>query len=246
MRKYLTLLFILSVMNLEAQKITFYSVQKLDSSLHKSYTLYSKFGQRIISSECDWISTNYMGWIFCWKDKLIKVYDSTGKYLNIDKIQEIQQTWANTTLIPLKRKGYWGYYSNEGKLVIKHKYEDVTLFRNGKAAVKLKEKIYFIDTSGKILPEKYFLTNDYNFEKLSTAVGLTNFFNKPQETFKKDGKFGLIEKATGKVLLQAIYDGIFSISKENVIVQLGKKYGVMNFFGKIIIPIECDMIYLLD
>ena len=166
MRKYLTLLFILSVINLKAQKNYFYSVQKLDSSLHKSYNLYSKFGEKIISSECDWISTNYLGWIFCWKDKLIKVYDSTGKYLNIDKVQQIQQTWANTTLIPLKRKGYWGYYSKEGKLVIKHKYEDVTLFRKGKAAVKLKEKIYFIDTSGNTLPEKYFLSDDYNFEKL--------------------------------------------------------------------------------
>jgi hypothetical protein len=246
MRKYLTLFFILSAINLKAQKPYFYSVQKIDSNLNESYNLYSKFGDRIISKKCDWISTNHLGWIFCWKEKLIKVYDSSGKYLNIDNVQEIQQTWSNTTLIPLKRKEYWGYYSRDGKLAIKHKYEDVTLFKNGKAAVKLKENIYFIDTTGNILAEKYYPSNDYNFEKLSKAVGLTNFFNTPQETFKKDEKVGLVEKATGKILLEPIYDGIFSISNDNVIVQIGNKYGVMNFIGKIIIPIEHDMIYLLD
>jgi hypothetical protein len=243
----LLLLFLFYSLTANSQKLNYYySVQKKDSMGKEFYTLFSKFGDKVLDMKCDWISTNYSGWSFCWKEKLIRVYDSMGRYLNIDNIQEIQSTYANTSLIPLKRKGKWGYYSRQGKIQIKHKYEDATLFRNGKAAVKANGRIFYIDTNGKNLKEKYIASNEYSFEKLSTAVGLTTFYNMPQETFKKGDKLGLIEKATSKVLINAVYDGIFSISKDNVIVQLGEKYGVVDFSGKIIIPIEYEMIYLLD
>ena len=168
------------------------------------------------------------------------------KKLNIDSVQEYHQIWLHTTMIPLKKNGYWGFYSKDGILKIKHQFDDVTLFKNGKAAVKLKGDFYFIDTAGKILPEKYISSNDYEFEQYSRAVGLTNFINSPQATFKKGDKIGLMESATGKILIDALYDGIFNLSRDNVIAQLGKKFGVVNFFGKVIIPIEYDMIYLLD
>lgn len=246
MRILLIILITLNVAPLKAQRPYFYSLQEKDNNQKESYVLYSKFGKRITSSKFDWISTNYWGWVFGWKNKLIKVYDSTGKYLNIDSIQEIHNIWSNTNIIPLKRNGYWGYYSKDGKLKIRHQYDDATLFKNGKAAVKLKDHFYFIDTSGNVLSEKYIESRDYGFESLSTPVGLTNFSNWPQEIFKKDGKVGLIEKATGKILIDALYDGIFSITKDNVIVEKSKKFGVVNFLGEVIIPIEYDMIYLLD
>lgn len=246
MRIIFILFIMLSVFGAKAQTLYFYSAQKIDTAQKKSYTLYSKKGLRITDTEYDWISTNYWGWIFGWKDKLIKAYDSTGKYLGIDSIEEIHHIWGQTEFIPLKRNGYWGFYSKEGVLKIKHQYDDVTLFENGKAAVILNGKYYFIDTGGNILEEKYVESADYEFVNLSTAVGLTTFENWPQEIFKKEGKVGLIEKATGKVLIDAQYDGIYNITSENVVVRKGKKFGVVNFLGEVVIPVEYDMIYLLD
>lgn len=245
-RLLLVLFITICSINAPAQSPYFYSAKKLDAAGKSIHTIYSKNGTRLINQQFDWIAANSWGWIFGWKDGLIKVYDSTGKYLHVDSIQTIHHIWKQVTLIPLQRNGKWGYYTKDGKLSIPHLYKDVTLFKNGKAAVKATGKIYFIDTTGSILPEQYKESTDYPFEKLSTAVGLTTFYNMPQETFKKADKVGLIEKSTRKILIEAIYDGIFSISADNVVVQKGSKYGVVNFAGKTIIPIDYEMIYLLD
>ena len=246
MRLLLILFMTFCFVNTKAQRHYYYSVQVSKNPKEKSYILYSKFGEKLINTKSDWIWTNYWGNVFCWKDKYAKVYDSTGRYQGIDSIQEICDIYLNSIFLPMKRGGYWGYYTKEYKLKIKHQYDDVTLFRNGKAAVKIKDNFYYIDTSGNILPEKYTPSNDYEFEKTSRAMGLSNFFNSPQATFKKENRVGLKESATGKILIEPIYDGIFSLSKHNVIVELNKKYGVINFSNKIIIPIKYEMIYLIE
>lgn len=246
MRVLLILLITFTLGSARAQRPYYYSAQKVDSMNKKSYILFDKYGNRITNLEFDWIVTNNIGWILGLKDRQYRIYDSTGRYIGIDSIQSMIEVWSSSTLIPLKRGGYWGFYSKDGKLKIKHQYDDVTIFKWGKAAVKSNGKIFYIDTSGLILPEKYTESEVYTFEKTSTLVGLFGFSNWAQEKFMKDNKVGLIEKATGKILIDPVYDGMYSISKDNVVVKQSNKFGVVNFSGKIIIPIEYNMIYLLD
>lgn len=231
-------------LTVEAQSNYFYSAEKVDSAQNRTYVLFTSTGERVFDFESDWIIVSTYGFVFCQNNNLIKVYDTSGNYLNIDSIEETNYSWTASNLIPLKKNGYWGYYSKDGQLKIAHKYQEATMFTDGKAAVKIAGKSYFIDSSGKILKQKYVYSEKYSFESFVTAAGITGFADRPQEIFKRDEKLGLIEKSTRKVLIEPVYDGIFSITEENVVVLLNGKYGVVNFNGKVVIPIVYNRINL--
>lgn len=113
----------------------------------------------------------------------------------------------NAGLIPAKLNGKWGFYDNEGKLVIPHIYESILASCNGnyctgwyvqnqiKAWVKKTDKPIFIDKTGKEVA-----ASEYELIIETTHPGAGYFF-------KKDGKWALADKDK-KVLTEFKYDKI--------------------------------------
>jgi len=245
MKTFFFFLLLLLSLTLPAQKTYYYSVEKTVAPGKKAYTLYTQKGKQLIPGQHDWISTNNWNWIFVWNNKTAVVYDSLGKTIGIEGIEEVHHVWVMSEMLPLKKKGLWGYYNEKGDLKIPHIYEEAALFDHGRAAVKLQGKYCYINTSGKVIDTTFKQSPDEAFINLGTVIGLTDFSNWPQELVEENGKVGLREKKTGKMLLTCVYDGLYNITKEAVIAEKNGRYGVVNFKGKNILPIEHEMIYLL-
>lgn len=58
-----------------------------------------------------------------------------------------------------------------------------------------------------------------------------------------DGKWGLIDAATGKEMVPCGYDEIGGISEGVVVVAQGEKYGVIDMGGKEVVPCKYDDVY---
>ncbi len=242
MQKILLNLAFFLFVNLSFAQTHYYSVQ-LEN---EKYDLYSEIGQKMNDKPHDWIEFNAWGWIFLVDSGLATALDPSCKNLGIDGIEEMHHVWIGIESIPLKKNGRWGYYSREGNQLIPHLYDDATLFRNGKAAVLQDGNYFYIDQAGKKLAEKYEPNEEYEFVNYMPDMMPTSFMNMPQETFVKKQKTGLKDAQTGKILIEAKYDGMYNISSKNVIVALNGKFGVVDFTGKEIIPVIYKMIYLMD
>jgi hypothetical protein len=117
----------------------------------------------------------------------------------------------------------WNYIDKTGKV----KYDEIEMFEEGLAAVKLNGKWGFIDTTGKeIIPSQYDEVEKYR--KGLAAV-------------KLNGKWGLINK-TGKNVIPMKYDYTRYLGGEHIIVTLNEKYGVIDKNGKEVIPIKYDFV----
>ncbi len=159
-------------------------------------------------------------------------------------------------------KGKLGFKNSEGTWVIQPQYDDAYQYDGiGFCAfVKLNGKWGAIDTLGKtVLPFEYQLTykntdefseSDYSYRQgkiliLETGVEMVC-------KVMKDDRYGLISLATGKVVIEPIYDNhltfrefydettnanfMYAISSTN------GKWGSINMQGKTIIPFEYDKI----
>ena len=59
-------------------------------------------------------------------------------------------------LIPYRKGDKWGFATEDKKIVVKPKYDDVWFFKGNLAMVMLKGKYGFVDKSGKeVIPPKY-------------------------------------------------------------------------------------------
>lgn len=114
---------------------------------------------------------------------------------------------SSAGLIPAKLNGKWGFYDNEGKLVIPHIYEGIFASCSGnyctgwyvqdkiKVFVKKDGSPIFIDKTGKEIAAP-----EYDLVIETTHPGAGYFF-------KKDGKWALADKDK-KVLTEFKYDQI--------------------------------------
>lgn len=233
-------------LSLFAQSDYYYSAKNLDSTGTEKYWLYDEFGKLVFKQGFNWIHVNVWGWIFTFDNGKITAYDTSYTRLKIGNIEEIHNVWTTTKYIPIKTNGKWGYYNKSGKEVIKPKFDDITLFKNGKAAVKLKNKFFYINENGKKLKEKYTKSSDYEFGNLSFAYGLTSWQNYPQEKFKVGNRYGLRDVSSLQVLIPAIYEDLHNIQTNQVTAVLNGKFGVIDFRNNIIIPFEYKEIIVLD
>lgn len=242
----LILCIVFSSFDIIAQADYYYAAKKTDSTGIESFWLHNSIGELVFEESYDWFHVNVWGWIFTFRDDTIVAYNSSAVPFEIEGIEEFYQVWNKTTLIPLKIDGKWGYFTKEGLEKIKPKYDDITLFKNGKAAVMLGNEFFYINESGIILNEQYLKNSDYEFQNLSQAYGLTGWLNRPQEKFEENGLFGLREVKTGKQLLPAIYDDLYNLQKTQVTAKLNGKFGVVDFENTIVIPFHYDEIIVLD
>ncbi|MGJ0159269.1 WG repeat-containing protein, partial [Campylobacter coli] len=164
--------------------------------------------------------------IFFDKGKLKRIYikgkagfiDNEGKIIvepKFDSIQDFKKGFA-----AVKLKGKWGFVDENGKMIIKAKYDDVADFNEGFAKVKLNKKWGFVDENGEALIETKF-DKVADFENGFARVKLNN-------------KWGLIN-TKGEFFLKPEFDYIKQL-KNAAIVEKDKKYGIVNFDGKILEP----------
>lgn len=128
-------------------------------------------------------------------------------------------------------QGKWGFIGigpQFKKKIIQPKYDDVDIFSNGRARVKLNGLFGYIDKNGKeIIPPRYKEASDF---MLDCAF------------VKTDDKFALIDTC-GKELTPPIFDAYESIDQfaEGLnAVKAGNKWGFVNKNGQWVIPAKYD------
>ena len=120
-----------------------------------------------------------------------------------------------------------------GDVVIPLKYDWVSNFREGLAAVEIEGKWGFIDKSGnEVVPLKYGYADEFS-EGLA-CVSLTN-------KYKKD-KYGFIDKS-GNEVVPLKYDWTGSFSEGLAMVKLNGKWGFVDKSGKEVVPPKHDYVW---
>ena len=174
-------------------------------------------------------------------------------------------------LAGVKLQDKWGVIDAADQLVIPAVYQEIFKFYKGLAVVKQNEKYGVIDRKGKIIiPIEYeFIQEcseeligkdkdektcfavekngkkgilDYNGKAITPAVYNEVFNLSNQRTILVlNKKYGLINRATGKLLVDFKYDFIYpSISENSTYVTNAHKAGFIDFDGNEIIPLVYD------
>jgi hypothetical protein len=134
-------------------------------------------------------------------------------------------------LISVKQKNKWGFVNRNNEIIIAFEYDEAYPFFDGIAFVK-KENIYEgIDKNNTVKA------------KFSTEKSEFPFYSNNLSLFKKDGKYGYINKK-GNVVIPAIYLYAYPFVNEMAYVELNGKSGFINKKGKEIIPITYNQLWL--
>lgn len=141
-------------------------------------------------------------------------------YLDFENMEDpIQATSGNKS----------GFIDVSGKEIVSFKYDDVSLFSDGFARVRLDDKYGFIDKKGnEIIALKYQRADNFSEDFASVQI---------------QDKWGVIN-AADEMVIPAVYEEISKFNTGLAIVQQNKKFGVIDKKGRIIIPIDFQSIIL--
>ena len=117
---------------------------------------------------------------------------------------------ATGALIPIRKKGKWGYANRKGTVLVDDRYDMAWEMLNGMARVKNGEMLGVIDSTGKeVVAPRYSEINeaDHGFFQIGTAAGK-----------------GLMDRA-GKELIATIYGSVTVMSERIVRVERNDKMG---------------------
>ena len=130
-------------------------------------------------------------------------------------------------LIPYRNGNKWGFCDNQKNIIVKPKYDSVTVFHEGLGVVGLMDKFGFIDNTGaEVIPLMYDFISP--FQEDLCAVGI-------------DGRFGFIDK-TGQEFIPLIYSFVSSFSEGLGGVGFGNKCGFIDKTGREIVPMKYDQV----
>jgi len=115
-------------------------------------------------------------------------------------------------LIPIKKRGKWGYADLEVDLAIPYQFDRADNFADSIAIVKKQNDYFLIDTLGKVLFDSTFSDLQYLGEYLICA----------------DSLFGIIDR-NGQVLVPLIYQSIEKI--DNKVAKLKTPAGKLDYFN---------------
>lgn len=192
----------------------------------------------------------------CYKAKIHKeagtnLYDKNGIKLSSKSYTEIYSFIEGFAIVynySNYQSDLFGFINKIGKEIISCKYEDVSVFRNGIAAVKLDAKWGFIDVNGQLISKIEF--DDiclYNFNGYINSLSSHNKSNmlapilfKPPRNLKyfhnnigfviKDNKLGIINMS-GDVVSPCIYESISPSFNNLMIYKRNGKCGFLNSHG---------------
>ena len=171
------------------------------------------------------------------------------------------------TLTPKKNEktGKWGYVDENGKKIVRFKYDHVENFSEGLAKILLNGEYGYIDMNGKeVIPLKYknagnfsedlawvrssnnlkygFIDkfgNEVILPKYDKAYNFSDGLAKVMVLRGKDEYYGLIDK-NGKAITPLKYKSIGNFSEGMAWVQSGIKFGYIDKSGKEVIPLKFD------
>ena len=120
---------------------------------------------------------------------------------------------ATGALVPIRKKGKWGYASNKGTVVFDNKYDMAWEMLRGMARVKSGELMGLIDSTGKeVVPPRY---KDINETPFGTFI------------VKSDAGSGLIDR-TGRELIAPGYAMVAPMDARIVKVERNERFGYID------------------
>jgi len=202
------------------------------------YGFINTSGQVVIPpqySDISWFSDGYARvatgdeWPFKWG-----IIDKTGKEIIPLIYDWIYGFYYGNELAEVELDGRYGLLNKSGTLVLPAIYEWVNLYHDF-GTIFIDEKHGLIDKAGKVIiqPEYEWIDGWNNVDGV-IIMG-------------KDKKSGLMEYATGKVVMQpGIYDYLWWIGNSFAVGVTGQwpndKYGMVNKAGETVLPAEYDYI----
>ncbi len=184
---------------------------------NNKYELINTKGQVITKEPYDsiWSSDSYH---FCMKrfgrDQAWSIYNSFGKKISKWYYQDVQK--ESEGLIPVKRKGHWGFIVSDGYEQIPCTYKSVMPFKDGTSLVGYLGSYGLIDTNNQwVLQPK----QDY-LEQLNASTFL----------FKNGNKHGL-KNRNGQVLFESSWNKLAIENGAVVIFGYNNKRGLVNDLG---------------
>lgn len=116
-------------------------------------------------------------------------------------------------LVPVRKKGKWGYANGKGTVLFDNKYDVAWEMINGRARVKSGELMGLIDSTGKeVVPPRY---------KDITETPFASFI------VKSEGGSGLMDR-TGKELIAPGYSAVVPIDARIVKVERNERFGYID------------------
>jgi hypothetical protein len=116
--------------------------------------------------------------------------------------------------------GTWGFIDKSGKLIVPAVYDWATDFWEGRALVYRNSKSGFKDHRGQVVLEPEYCLS-------AGRDGLLSI--------EKNGKYGLVEESTGKIIVPLKFDRAECISEGRAVVRQGELWGLLDLEGRFIV-----------
>ncbi|WMX13852.1 WG repeat-containing protein [Aureispira sp. CCB-E] len=236
----------------------FFIVESNDGDVSKEY-IFNELGGKLFKEPKSSIYFNDWDWMIVGnKDKTYTVFCPPKYQHSIKDIQTVpsmaHMRSSKTTLFPLKKAGKWGFYNKKGLAVITHKFDFVSEFYKGMAAVKIGENAYYINAKGEKVNLPYRSKDSsysfYKYEEVLREPPLDDYYRSHKdENFNittEDNKIGLKNSRTEEVIIPCIYDRILQMGDilEYFIVVKDEKWGLYSAEGKKILEPIYDLIQI--
>lgn len=190
-----------------------------------------------------------------------RVYNNSNVAQAILTDKDVMAKGINEGILPLCTDDVWTFYDYMNEKTILGKYDDVSCFINGKAAVKKGEAWTIIDKSGKTVSDKKFddikllgsgeyASNDIMVASVDGKYGIYDESGTSECDFTaadmdismggkiayKDskGKWGFVN-SDGKIAIEPKFDEAMSFSNGLAAVRSGDKWGFINESGEVVI-----------
>lgn len=162
-----------------------------------------------------------------------------GPFLPASKKSYVNEDEILYDLYPIEQKGKWGVMNSKGNIIVPCIYSDISVLHSGFIRAIKDNLAGGLDKKGKIILPFIYESID------EVGCGYDHaYFPKTVLKIKKDNKYGLIEAKTGRIIVPPLYEYIEDFSeKEKVAIVYSiqkKKYGLVNYQGNVILPVEYD------
>lgn len=154
------------------------------------------------------------------------VIDKTGRFIIDPQYQDIGP--FRDELASVKKDGKVGFINEQEKIIVAIEGDDQILpeYEKGVAAFRIKDKIYYVDKSGKfITKEQYWEARQYNL-----------LYPLPMQ---KNDKWGFVNDKN-EFILETQYDHIYKEKDGLFLVKKGERYGFIDKKGNIVIDVQFE------
>lgn len=197
-----------------------------------------------------------------------EIFKEYSKVEAIDNFDSKQNIWYEDDVLRVEKDGKYGLINFEGKEVLPCDYDEITALKGvtNNLLVKKDGKVGLVNEKGqtivnteykdiKTLKEgyknEYIIVNDNNQYGIISTTGTViiepkyedvKYLNNSEMFAIKDaGVWKLINK-DNQILIDGGYDNIIEAKGENVVVEKGRKYGVVTTKNEEKIPVEYEQI----